>query len=416
MNIIIHPCKLSGSIKAIPSKSYAHRMIICAALSDKPSKIHIEMVSKDIEATLNCVKGLGAKITRESNIYTVFPIKFDKNDNPPFVDCGESGSTLRFITPILSAIGGGKIKTHGRLPQRPMNHLTECLEKNGVSVFKKDDIYEISGKLKGNYFEIAGNVSSQYISGLLLMLPLIGGGKIELTTSLSSASYVDITIDVMKKFGVDVDFENNIFTVKNTKYRANDVFVPGDWSNGSFWLTSGINVENLDINSLQGDKSILNVISNMGCDVVYNEENIRIEGNISKDSIIDVDNIPDAVPTLSVFAAKSGCKTTFINALRLKDKESDRISSCLNMLKNLGVDAYERGDGFELTGIGDNLFKQCVIDCAGDHRIAMACATACDRLSGDIKLIGAECVEKSYPGFWDDFVSLGGKTDVEYNR
>ncbi|MBR3588834.1 MAG: 3-phosphoshikimate 1-carboxyvinyltransferase [Clostridia bacterium] len=388
----IIPNKLSGKIKAISSKSVAHRMLICASLADKESKLQIDTTSLDIEATVSALVSLGAEITIDGNIYTVTPIK-DKKD--AFVDCNESGSTLRFLVPVGAALGKKCTFTgKGRLPSRPMKTLTEVLRDNGVRVNDSFPI-EIEGVLAKGKYTLDGSVSSQFVTGLLLALPNVGGGEIEVTGEMQSKSYIDITLSVMEKFGVKVEENGNRFIVPDTKFTSADLTAEGDWSNAAFFLAAGVEVENLDINSEQGDKKIVQILKKL---------------NESGDIEIDVSDIPDLVPIIAVKSAVRKGRTSIINAERLKLKESDRILSTVSMINNLGGSATGTEnsiiiDGKEKLSGGD-------VDSFNDHRIVMASAIAAQYSENKVVINGAEAVNKSYPNFFEDYKKLGGVCNV----
>ena len=392
MQVIITPKKLTGEIDAISSKSVAHRMLICAALADGESRLEIDTTSLDIEATVSALKSLGADIRVDGNIYTVTPIS-DKKD--AYVDCNESGSTLRFLVPVGAALGKKCTFTgRGRLPQRPMKTLTDELKNHGIRVNDSFPI-EIEGKLQRGKYTVDGSVSSQFITGLLLALPQAGGGEIEVTGSLQSRSYIDITISVMKKFGVEVTEKGNTFIVPDEKFKASYLRAEGDWSNSAFFLASGVKVNNLDINSEQGDKKITDVLLQL-------EES----GDIS----VDVSDIPDLVPVIAVKASVRKSVTNIINAERLKLKESDRILSTVSMINSLGGQA--EGTENSIVIFGKEKLKGGKVDSFNDHRIVMASAVAAQYCEEEVTIEGAEAVNKSYPHFFEDYKKLGGVINV----
>ena len=388
MDVSIKPSVLSGKIKAISSKSIAHRMLICAALSDGESLIEIDNSSEDIEATISALENLGAEIEKNQNTYKVKPVK---EITSAILDCGESGSTLRFLVPVCASLG---VKTvfcgRGRLPQRPMDTLTDVLEKHSVKVNKGFPL-EIEGKLSKGRYVIDGSVSSQFITGLLLALPQAGGGEIEITGNFQSKSYVDITVSVMEKFGVKVEEKENLYIVPDKKFTCANLVAEGDWSNGAFFLTAGVTVENLDINSKQGDRKILEVLKTL------QKEDEEI--------FIDVSDIPDLVPIISVRASVRKGKTNIINAERLKLKESDRIFSTVSMINSLGGQA--EGTDNSIIIYGKEKLKGGTVDSFNDHRIAMSLTVLSSVFGGKIE--NAECVNKSYPLFFKDCEQLGIK-------
>ncbi len=392
MNVEIIPHKLSGKIKAISSKSAAHRMLICAALADGKSEVQIDTTSLDIEATISALTSLGAVIEKNGNIYSVIPIN-DEND--ALVDCNESGSTLRFLVPVGAALGKKCVFTgRGRLPERPMKTLTDEMKKHGVTVSEGFPI-EIEGKLRKGRYTIDGSVSSQFITGLLLALPQSGGGEICVTGELQSRSYIDITLSVMEKFGVKVEEKDNSFIVPDKKFTSSLSRAEGDWSNAAFFLSAGVEVESLDINSKQGDKKILDVL-----------EKLNQSGEID----IDVSDIPDLVPIIAVKASVRNGRTNIINAERLKLKESDRILSATDMINNLGGKATGTEKSIIIDGV-KSLYGG-VVNSFNDHRIVMASAIAAQYCEEKVTIIGAEAVRKSYPDFFEDYKKLGGICNV----
>ncbi|MBQ4156070.1 MAG: 3-phosphoshikimate 1-carboxyvinyltransferase [Clostridia bacterium] len=412
MNVIIEKSTLKGKISAISSKSHAHRALICASLSDNESVIRCDNISKDIQATVNCLNDLGADITYLNNNFYVKPIDVSKSKDK--IDCGESGSTLRFLLPIICALGlKVSIKTHGRLSQRPLYPLDRELNKNGCVIQVNDDIISVSGKLKASEFLIEGNVSSQFISGLLFALPLIDGkSKIFIKEKFESYSYVLLTLDVLKKYGITYKFENNSFELINSKYNSCDCVIEGDWSNAAFWLCAGamlndgLTVENLAINSVQGDKKIIDILSCFGAKIETNGNSVHISKSKFKGIVVDASDIPDLVPIICVLACCVDGNTTITNAQRLRLKESDRIKSVVNMISSFGGIAQETEDGLIISGCK---LKGGVVNSYNDHRIAMSAAIASIICEKNIEIIDAESVEKSYPMFYNDFKKLNGK-------
>ena len=392
MDIKIYPNKLTGTVSAIPSKSQAHRLLICAAFSDKPTELICPQTNQDIEATANCLNAIGAKISRTESGYSVVPITIVPDTAQ--LDCCESGSTLRFLLPVVCALGiDATIHMSGRLPYRPLSPLWEELERMGCCLSRPTDTtIQTSGKLKNGDYTIAGNVSSQYITGLLFALSLLdGNSKIHVTGKLESEPYVRMTQNALAMFGVDTtDSElhgNYPFCSPGS------IYVEGDWSNAAFFLAakalgSRIIVDNLNADSAQGDRKVAEILA-------------RSDTNPT----ISVADIPDLVPILAVyFAAKNGATFTDIGRLRLK--ESDRVASVCNMLESLGIRTMSDENCMtvhcgKITGG--------IVDACNDHRIAMAAAIASTVANGPVTVLGAECVAKSYPTFWQEFKRLGGK-------
>ena len=412
MNVIIEKSELSGSVNAISSKSYAHRALICASLSDKETVIRCDNISKDIEATANCLNDLGANITYNDNCFYVKPI--DVNNRKNTIDCGESGSTLRFLLPIICALGLDiKIKTHGRLSQRPLYPLDRELIKNGCKIERIDDEISVSGKLNATNFEIEGNVSSQFISGLLFALPLLKNNpKIIVKDVFESYSYVLLTLEVLKKYGINYKIQNNTFELVDSKYIACDCVVESDWSNASFWLCAGamldngLTVDNLALNSIQGDKKILDILLQFGAKIENKGNSAHISKGNLKGIKVDASDIPDLVPIICVLACCANGKTVIKNAGRLRIKESDRIKSVVEMITSLGGNAKETDDGIVIEG---SKLSGGVVNSYNDHRIAMSATIASLVCENQVEIIDAQSVEKSYPSFYNDFIKLGGK-------
>ena len=401
MRVTIRPAPLSGEIKAIPSKSQAHRLLICAALAEKPTSIFCGSLSKDIEATARCLRAMGAEIDYADGIFSVRPISGAVEMAE--LDCGESGSTLRFLLPVVCALGkGARIKMHGRLPERPLSPLWEELERCGAQLYRPEkDIIEVRGLLRENRFSIAADVSSQYISGLLFALPILGGGEIELTGDIESAGYIEMTVRALRQFGADIAYENRIFSLGGTLVSPGEAAVEGDWSNAAFWIVAdalsggGLGCAGLEADSPQGDRAVLEAVKAISA------------GN----AVVDAKNIPDLVPVLAVLASVSPGKTRFINAQRLRIKESDRLATVREMLSALGADIEETEDG--LLVAGKPRLRGGRAHARGDHRIAMSAAVAAIVCENELSIENAESVEKSYPAFWHDYAALGGKVKVE---
>ena len=389
MDITISPGRLCGTIRAIPSKSQAHRLLICAAFSDKTTFLECPETNEDIEATARCLMALGCQIIRTEKGYQVTPIR----QIPKFaqMDCGESGSTLRFILPIVCALGvETTILMHGRLPQRPLSPLWEELERMGCSLCRlTDNSIHTAKKLRPGNFNISGSISSQFITGLLFAASLMDGeSSISITGTLESKPYIQMTQLALKRFGVKT--EN--YQIKGSfPFRSpGSVQVEGDWSNGAFFLGAKalgnyVEVTNLDPHSPQGDRAI----------------SALLDQEVTEISAAD---IPDLIPILAVtLGAKKGVRFTDIGRLRLK--ESDRVASVCNILNALGAKATATEN--TLTVEPGN-YHGCVIDAVGDHRIAMAAAIAATVADGPVTILGAECVAKSYPTFWTEYKRLGG--------
>ena len=409
MQKTILPGKLNGKLRAIPSKSQAHRLLICAALSDNSSEIYCPVLSKDITATAECLRALGAKIDYSSGTFSVIPagyIDYTERDNAANaasdyaeLDCGESGSTLRFLLPVVCALGKkAHIKMHGRLPERPLSPLWEELCAHGSRLVKEGDTITVSGKLEPGSYSIAADISSQFISGLLFALPVLHeSSTLQLTGKIESEGYISMTRRAQQVFSIAPVYEDKRFIIdKNQSYHSpGEVAVEGDWSNAAFWIAadslgSSIEVTGLDTDSLQGDKAVTEAV-----------DRIR-----KGDAVIDCSNIPDLVPILAVTASVSPGMTRFVNAGRLRIKESDRLKTVHAMLAALGGDCTETEDGLIIKG--REQLTGGTVDGANDHRIVMSAAIAATVCRGPVNVLGVEAADKSYPDFWSDYASLGG--------
>lgn len=407
MDVRIQPCKLNGSVSIPSSKSYAHRALICAALAKGESVIDGISMSKDIEATISSMNALGADCRYLGNGRVTVKGIGSPSKNA-VIDCNESGSTLRFLIPIAAALGTDtEFIGRGRLPQRPIDIYIRELSKNNISFNYNNTMpFNISGQLSAGTFEIEGNVSSQFITGLLFALPLLSGdSQIVLTSRLESRPYVDITIHCLRKFGIKIEEYEDKYIVKgNQQYSPCDLKVEGDFSQAAFFfvsnaLGSSVDIHNLDENSVQGDKKILEIIS----DMCYNNNEL-------KNFDVDCSDIPDLVPILTVLGS-FGSQTSYIrNAKRLKIKESDRLEAISVTLNKLGGNVEVTDDGLIIHPVSS--LHGGVVDSFGDHRIVMSAAIAAAMSHGDIVIKDAEAVEKSYPDFFRDYNNLGGKSNV----
>lgn len=410
MNRIIENKKLSGEISAITSKSYAHRAIFCAALAGGESVIEIHDLSKDIEASLNAVKGLDVDVKKIGNKFYFNPA--EKFEGPVTLDVNESGSTLRFLLPVIATLGlDAKVIRRGSLIGRTNSVYFEEFPKHGVHIREEGDSIYLSGKLKDFSFTLPGNISSQFISGLMLASGYCQEDfNIRLTNETESKPYIDMTIDVMKNFGVDVIENENFYTCKG-KFSPVNYVVEKDWSNALFFLVAGVKVLGLNKNSVQGDKKALEFLKDLGYYNISKEDfHLKKINDAKKKVTLDAKNMPDAVPILSIVAAHSNTETEVINIKRLRLKESDRVKSTIDMLENLGVKVKLFEDSFSFKGVKN--FKSAKVNTYNDHRIAMAASIAATFADGPITINDSQCVEKSYKNFFCDFKSLGGKTNV----
>lgn len=414
MQITLSPSIASGKICAIASKSAAHRLLICAAFADKPSTIRCEQINEDIIATVECLCALGASITRDGFEYKVTPIKeINKNAILP---CNESGSTLRFMIPICSALCGNfTFEMKGRLPSRPLSPLKEVLESHGTNITRPTpSTLLVSGVLSGDEFEIAGNVSSQFITGLLFAMAILKKkSTLKITTKLESEPYINLTLDALSSFGINIKREENQFIISdNSSFIApQELCVEGDWSNAAFPLALGvigkapICVDKLLPSSKQGDKKIIDILQAFGGKIEQNGSCYTAFPSKLYGMEIDASNIPDLVPILATVASVADGKTVIYGASRLRLKESDRLMSVSAVLNSLGADVIETDDGLIING-KDHL-NGGTVDSFGDHRIAMSAAVASSICQSNVTITNAEAVNKSYPDFWRDMKALG---------
>lgn len=421
MNYVkIRPKSLAGKIKIPPSKSLSHRAIICGALSSKESNIDNLVFSDDIIVTLKAMENLGAKIKKTSTsslrIKGSLPLKLNGED----IYCKESGSTLRFLIPIsLLARGKAVFRGEGKLVSRPLDPYYKIFNEQNIKYKNTNGSLPLvlEGLLKPGDFKIEGNISSQFVTGLMFVLPLLEEtSKIIITKELESKAYVDLTIDILNKFGVKIkNNDHKEFIIKGKQeYTAKDYTIEGDFSQGAFWLVAGvlgdkINVEGLNIDSIQGDKAILKLIQGMGGKIDIKDSTIIVEKSKTKGKVIDASQFPDIVPILAVLAAVSQGETRIINAGRLRIKESDRLKAMTTELNKLGGDIKELEDGLVI--IGKESLSGGIVDSWNDHRIAMALAIASIKCREDLIITNSHVVKKSYPHFWDDFKKIGGDID-----
>ena len=408
----------NGTVNVPPSKSDVHRAIICAAMANGVSRISPVALSNDIKATIGCIKALGAEAVLENNVLTVDGTNMYKNKTA-LLDCGESGSTLRFFIPI-AAVGNinATFVGKGKLPQRPIGIFTEALPKAGTVCKTEGGLpLEIKGQLKSGIFEIPGNVSSQFITGLLLALPILeGDSEIVLTSPLESVGYIAMTIRTMKQFGVNIQATEKGWHIKGGQsYKTCDYTTDGDWSQAAFFMVLGavsgkVTIKGVAKDSTQGDKKCAEILARFGAKVTQLDNEVTVEKGELKAITIDASQIPDLVPVLSVCAAFAEGTTKIINAERLRIKECDRLKATAELLNNLGGKVKELSDGLEITGVSS--LKGGNVNGYNDHRIVMSAAVCAARSDEDITATFAMSINKSYPDFYIDYNSIGGKANV----
>lgn len=412
----IYPGSLAGEIPAVSSKSHAHRLLISSALSRNKSTVEINNVSDDISATIRCLEAMGAEIERIGNLFHISPIKGKKN---PVLNCGESGSTLRFLLPVACALGLEPTFTgEGRLPERPLSPLYEELTAHGCRLSGKTLPLKAAGRLTGGEFSIAGNISSQFLSGLLFALPITEeGGEIRILPPVESASYIDLTANTLKSYGIEIKKAENTFAVKgNQTYSAPEYSkAEGDWSNAAFWTAAGamagdIRCDGIDRDSPQGDRKIAEILKAFGCVIFQEQDSVRTEKSDLKAISINAADIPDLVPILAVTASAAEGTTEIYNAQRLRIKESDRLHAIADCISKIGGDIKETNSGLIIKG--KKTLDGGTVNGYNDHRIVMSMAIASLICKNPVIINGAEAVNKSYPDFFADFKKLGGKFDV----
>ncbi len=419
MNALVTPSPLSGTVRAIPSKSEAHRALICAALSDKPTRVVCRSTSEDIDATLGCLAALGAHIERDGESYLVHPIEDSQMDGA-LLDCHESGSTLRFLLPVAATMGSCTFTGAGRLSKRPMEPLADTLRAHGATIDADDGLpVHVRGPLAAGRFDIPGNISSQFITGLLLAAPLLNEPvEIRVSEPIESRPYIDLSLSVIHAFGIDIaTIHENGFTSyrvpEQASYRSPGNFeVGGDWSNAAFWLSAGalsdegVAVEGLSLSSKQADRVVAGALALLGAQVMRNANGAAARRGDLHGARIDVSSCPDLVPAIAPVSALAKGRTTICGASRLRLKESDRLAAIADVLGTLGANVCVDDDALVFEGV-EHLHGG-TVDAHNDHRIAMMAAIAATRAADPVHIFGAECVAKSYPGFFDDFAKLGG--------
>lgn len=404
MDVTIVPGTLKGVVTPPPSKSQAHRLILAAALSGGVSTLSNVDVSQDIEATLGCMAALGAGVepldkgqVKLHGLGNSIP----QAGPAPVLDCGESGSTLRFLIPVALLLSGETYFTgRGRLMERPQEPYFRLFEEKGISYEKKDGKLMVKGTLEPGEYTLPGNVSSQFFTGLLYALPLLGGPSVlRASTPLESRGYVDMTLDALKTFGVTVEeTEPGVFAIPGSqRYQPKELAVEADWSNAAFWyaanfLGAQVDIRGLNLDSVQGDRQI---------GTLY--WTLARPGDVD----IDLSQYPDLAPPLAAMAAVRKGTTRFVNAGRLRMKESDRLETIARTLNALGAKTQVGEDTLTLEGLEH--LEGGTVDGCNDHRIAMMAAVAAVACEKPVTILGAECVKKSYPHFWWDYTALGGE-------
>ena len=422
MQVKVYPSKVAGSIAIPASKSLAHRAIICASLAKGRSTITNLSFSKDILATIECMKAFGAKIEQNKSSCIIEGCQLFEQKDDITCNCNESGSTLRFLIPVGSLCN--KKVTYlgqGRLLKRPMDIYQKIFDEQGLSFLQSEKDIQIQGSLKPQDYYIDGSVSSQFISGLLFALPLLDkDSTIHIKPPFESRSYVDLTISMLKKFGINIlEQDDHTYFIKGKQnYTACDIAIEGDYSQMAFYgvlaaLNETLTCTNMDPGSVQGDKMILDILEKAGCSIEKNKDAITIHKCNPVAQTIDLSNCPDLGPILCVLAAYTKGVTKIINAKRLRIKESDRIEAMETELKKWNVDIASTEDTITIHGKkAYSLDSVLIIDSHNDHRIVMAMCVfgLCAQTSCILK--DAQAITKSYPDFFKDIQKIGGKVEV----
>ena len=420
MKLRIDPRPLAGRTDGVPSsKSQVHRLLIAAFLSGQETTIENVTFSRDVEATRDCLSALGAEIRQTEESLAVIPGALPAGEAR--LDCGESGSTLRFLLPVTASLGvPAAFEGRGKLPERPLSPLYEEMAAHGVRLSPQGRMpLRISGQLASGRYAMAGNVSSQFFTGLLLALPrLAGDSEIRVLGPLESEPYVRMTADVLEQFGVCAERTGDGFRIPGGQrfLSPGTVRAEGDWSGAAFLLAAGalseegITCGGLNPASSQGDRAILPLLKAFGAVTEETQDSITIRGGKLRGIELDAAQIPDLVPVLAAVAACAEGDTRIKSVVRLRLKESDRVASVLAMIRGLGGEA-EAGEN-EMVVRGRGGLRGGEVDAFGDHRIAMAAAVAAARAREAVTVLGAECVGKSFPDFWNVYERLGGKTDA----
>ena len=412
------PGPKTGRVCPPCSKSQAHRLLICAALSSRASEIECDGVSRDILATAECLAALGAGIRPLDNGgFRVEPIR-SVPAGTALLPCGESGSTLRFLLPVVGVLGARAVfRREGRLPERPLAPLDGELSRHGMELRSEGADLLCSGTLRAGAYTLPGDVSSQYISGLLMALPRAeGDSTLAVTGKIESAAYITMTENALALSGLRPEKTPGGYRIAGGRAGTlpGRLRVEGDWSGAAFFLCigalsrTGVTVEGMDLSSAQGDRAVLDILSAMGARIDREGTCVTVRRGELRGTVIDAAPVPDLIPTLAAVAAAAEGETRIINAARLRLKESDRLSATAELLRALGGEAEELPDGLIIRG-GKPL-RGGAADARGDHRIAMAAAVAACAADGEVTVGGGECVAKSYPAFWEDYAALKGET------
>jgi len=423
VRVTLAPGVIKGEVRAIPSKSHLHRLLICAALAQTPTLLRCPPTgAEDITATIGCLSALGAKVERLPEGFAVTPIDRFRLPVSATLPCGESGSTLRFMLPIAAALGvSSRFEMAGRLPARPLAPLDEQLTGGGATLsWESPSVLRCEGQLRPAHYTLPGDISSQYITGLLLALPLLRYDSVlHVEGEVESADYIAMTLEAMATFGQIPEDDAGDYIIRGGRSFTSpgETDCEGDWSNAAFWLCAGampggdITCHGLSADSSQGDKDVLAVLEQMGAHVSWQGNTLRVREGVRRGIEIDGRATPDLIPVLCAVAALAQGETVVTNAARLRLKESDRITATAQTLNALGANVTELESGLRIQGMTSLAGGEC--DSWGDHRIAMMAAIACAGCTGAVTITGGQAVRKSYPTFWGELATLGRQVSTD---
>ncbi|MGM9971169.1 MAG: 3-phosphoshikimate 1-carboxyvinyltransferase [Anaeroplasmataceae bacterium] len=421
MNVTITPAKLKGSVVIPPSKSLSHRAIIAASLASGTSKISNIIYSEDIKATINAMRACGATILEHEDYLEITGSKVKRVSD--VINANESGSTIRFMIPIaLTCDEPITFVGENNLVKRPLNVFTDLFDEFGIKYEVGEDYLpmKVYNGLKSGVYKVRGDISSQFITGLLYALPLLDNdSSIVVTTKLESKGYIDLTMDILKKFGIIIETTDyKVFNIKgNQSYKPCDYTVEGDYSQVAFWavancLGAEITMKCMNENSYQGDKKIIDDIKDFGGNIYFKNGDLYADTKVTHGATIDFAQSPDLGPILTVLASLSEGESKFVNIERLRIKECDRVTCMVEELRKLGALLTDEGDHMSIIGV-DGLKSSLELDSHNDHRIVMALAIASICCDGPIKIKNASAIKKSYPHFFKAFESVGGIVQYE---
>lgn len=415
MNRTLQSAHLSGRINIPPSKSLSHRAVLAAALAEGESVIENVIFSEDIEATCAAIADFGVNVTRRKNTLTIQGRASLKSPNAP-IECNESGSTLRFIIPFTCLVEDPVVFTGtGKLVTRPLEPYFNIFDKQGVRYAYDEKLpLMVEGQLKSGTYTLPGDVSSQFVTGLMYVLPLLeGDSEIVLSSPLESRDYVELTLQTLEHFGIEIEMltPEHYVIRGNQKYTPAKYRVEGDYSQSAFWVAAGlmgndIHLVDLAQNTKQGDKRILDIAGAMGGHLKWDEGVLKVKGSETHSTIVDASQCPDLVPIVATMASVSAGETRIINAGRVRIKESDRLKAICTELSKLGANIIEEPEGLVIKGV-DRLSGG-VVEGWNDHRIVMSLAIASIKCDHPVTIEGSDAVRKSYPHFFEDFKALGG--------